>query len=230
MNIQKMVFSSFIVLSLTFCSDGKNAELKDQKDKESYSLGYRFGENMQFQGAQLNLDVYLSGVRDALDGKKSRMTPDEIRSTIAGLQQRLAAAQQKTQKEQAEKNLSVGAAFLAENQKKEGVRTLPSGLQYLVLAEGTGKTPKKGDNVTVHYRGTLINGTEFESAYGRPVAPTFQVEGLIPGWSEALLMMKEGAKWRLFIPPNLAYGEKGSPPVIPANSTLIFEVELISVQ
>jgi FKBP-type peptidyl-prolyl cis-trans isomerase FklB len=226
----KIIFVCFIILSGAFCSREKDVDLKDLKDKESYSLGYRFGENMKFQGAELNLDVYLSGIRDAIDGKASRMKPDEIRSTIAGLQQRLAAAQQTKQKEQAEKNLSEGTAFLAENQKKEGVRTLPSGLQYLVLAEGTGKTPKKGDNVAVHYRGTLINGTEFESSYGRPVAPTFQVEGLIPGWTEALLMMKEGAKWRLFIPPNLAYGEKGSPPVIPPNSTLIFEVELISVQ
>lgn len=219
----------FMVLSASFCLK-KKTELKDQKDKESYSLGYRFGENMKHQGADLNLDVYTSGVRDALEGNKSKMTSEEIRSTIAGFQQRLSAAQQKVQKDLAQKNLSDGAAFLAENGKKAGVTTLPSGLQYMILAEGSGKTPKQTDTVTVHYRGTLIDGSEFESSYGRGVPPTFKVEGLIRGWSEALQMMKEGSKWRLFIPPNLAYGEKGSPPVIPPNSTLIFEVELLSVQ
>jgi FKBP-type peptidyl-prolyl cis-trans isomerase FklB len=129
-----------------------------------------------------------------------------------------------------ETNKKAGDAFLFENKKKEGVVTLPSSLQYTVLAAGSGKTPQKTDSVTVHYRGTLIDGTEFDSSISRGQPATFKVDGVIAGWTEALQLMKPGAKWRLFIPPGLAYGERGSPPRIPPNSTLIFEVELISVK
>ena len=132
---------------------------------------------------------------------------------------------------QGEKNKQEGEAFLAENKKKEGVKTLPSGLQYKVITEGTGKSPKASDTVTVNYRGTLIDGTEFDSSYKRGQAASFQVNGVIKGWTEALQLMKEGAKWQLFVPSNLAYGEKGtgSGPIGP-NATLVFEVELISVK
>ncbi|MDH5385717.1 MAG: FKBP-type peptidyl-prolyl cis-trans isomerase, partial [Candidatus Aminicenantes bacterium] len=134
------------------------------------------------------------------------------------------------QKEQAEKNLAEGQSFLEENGKKEGVITLQSGLQYKVLSEGSGKSPQKGDAVTVHYRGTLLNGTEFDSSYSRGQPQSFRVDGVIAGWTEALQLMKEGAKWQLFIPSVLAYGERGVPQRIPPNSTLIFEIELISIQ
>jgi FKBP-type peptidyl-prolyl cis-trans isomerase FklB len=129
----------------------------------------------------------------------------------------------------AEKNLSEGKAFLEENKKKEGVKTLSSGLQYKVLAEGFGKTPKAADNVTVNYKGTLINGAEFDNSYKRGQPATFKVNGVIKGWTEALQLMNEGSKWQLFIPPELGYGDRGAGPV-PPNSTLIFEVELISVK
>ncbi len=138
------------------------------------------------------------------------------------------AAREKEFKEKADKNLAAGKAFLEENKKKEGVTALPSGLQYKVLKEGAGKTPKAADTVTAHYRGTLTDGTEFESSYKKEKPLTFKVDGVIKGWTEALLLMKEGSKWQIVIPPDLAYGERGSP-VIPPNSTLIFEVELISV-
>ena len=129
----------------------------------------------------------------------------------------------------AAKNLEDSKKFLAENQKKEGIKTLPSGLQYKVIAEGSGKMPKPTDDVTLHYRGTLIDGTEFDSSYQRGEPATFKVDGIIKGWTEALQLMKEGSKWQLFIPPELGYGNR-SMSRIPPNSTLIFEVELISVK
>jgi len=222
------------LLSIAFlfsvCHAQEKLELKDQKDKESYSLGYQFGQNLKFQGVDINLDVYTSGIRDALGGKEPKMSQEEIRATISELQKRITAARQKELKELAAKNLEESKKFLAENQKKEGIKTLPSGLQYKVLTEGTGKTPKETDNVTVNYKGSLIDGTEFDSSYKKGQSATFQVNGVIKGWTEALQLMKEGSKWQLFIPPELGYGERGAGPQILPNSTLIFEVELISVQ
>ncbi len=231
MSLKKTVLT-FVCLSLlvgTGCSK-KKLDLKDQKEKESYSLGFQFGKNMKFQETEIDFGVYMSGLRDALEGKGPRMTQEDMRSTINALQKRLAEAQQKFRKDQAEKNLAEGKAFLEENGKKEGVTTLPSGLQYKVLAEGSGRTPQKSDMVTVHYRGTLLNGTEFDSSHSRGQPQVFRVDGVIPGWTEALQLMKDGAKWQLFIPAELAYGERGIPQRIPPNSTLIFEIELISIQ
>jgi FKBP-type peptidyl-prolyl cis-trans isomerase FklB len=133
-------------------------------------------------------------------------------------------------RQKAAKSLEEGRSFLAENQKKEGIRALPSGLQYKVLSEGSGRSPQAADTVTVNYKGTLIDGTEFDSSYKRGQSATFKVSGVIQGWTQALQLMKEGSKWQLFIPPDLAYGERGAGRSIPPNSTLIFEVELISIQ
>jgi FKBP-type peptidyl-prolyl cis-trans isomerase FklB len=169
-------------------------------------------------------------VQDALLGKEPLMTPQEIRTTLVDLQKKVAAVQDQKRKVEEEKILAQGKTFLAENRKKEGVKTLPSGLQYRIVAEGSGKTPKSTDTVTVHYRGTLIDGTEFDNSYSRGKPATFGVGRVIAGWTEALQLMKEGARWQLFIPPDLAYGEKGAGSKIPPNSTLIFEVELISVE
>ena len=204
--------------------------LKDQKDKESYSLGYEFGQYLKSHGVDINLEVYTSGIKDALGDKESLMSKEEIGKTIKGLQQKVKAERQKELKEKAAKNLEEGKKFLAENLKKEGVKALPSGLQYKVLAEGSGKTPQASDTVTVNYKGTLIDGTEFDSSYKRGQPTTFKVKGVIKGWTEALQLMKEGSKWQLFVPPELAYGERGAGSTIPPSSTLIFEVELISVQ
>ena len=229
-----MKYVLITLLSIAFlfsvCHAQEKLELKDQKDKESYSLGYQFGQNLKFQGLDINLDVYTSGIRDALGGKEPKMSQEEIRATISELQKRVTAERQKELKEKGAKNLEESKKFLAENQKKEGIKTLPSGLQYKVLTEGSGKTPKETDNVTVNYKGTLIDGTEFDSSYKRGQPASFQVNGVIKGWAEALQLMKEGSNWQLFIPPELAYGERGAGPQIPPNSTLIFEVELLTVK
>jgi len=227
----KQVFTILIGvgLLLSICSAGEKLELKDQKDKESYSLGYQFGQSLKIQGVDVDLDVYTSGIRDALGGKEPLMNQEEIRATIAELQKKAMATRQKEMKEKAEKNLAASKVFLEENKKKEGIKTFPSGLQYKVLMEGSGKTPKATNDVTVNYRGTFIDGTEFDSTYKRGKPGTFQVDRVIRGWTEALQLMKEGSKWQLFIPPELGYGDRGGGPV-PPNSTLIFEVELISVK
>ena len=156
------------------------------------------------------------------------MTQEEMRRTLVEMKRKIMAAQQEMRKKTGEKDLAEGKAFLAENAKKEGVVTLPSGLQYKVLKGGEGVSPGAADNVTVHYRGTLIDGTEFDSSYGRGNPATFRVNAVIPGWTEALQKMKAGAMWQLFIPSNLGYGERSSGR-IPPNNVLIFEVELISV-
>jgi len=205
-------------------------ELKGQKDKESYSLGFQFGQSLKNQGVDISLDIYASGIKDALAGKEPQMSQEEIRATIMELQKRVAGARQKDLMEKSAKNLEEGKKFLAENQKKEGVKTLPSGLQYKILTEGIGKIPKAEDTVTVNYKGTLTDGTEFDSSYKRGQPATLPVNGVIKGWTEALQLMKEGSKWQLFIPPELAYGERGASSTIPPNSALIFEVELISVK
>jgi FKBP-type peptidyl-prolyl cis-trans isomerase FklB len=218
-----------IVFLFSVAHAGDKPDLKDLKDKESYSLGYQFGQSLKAQGVDIDLDIYAAGIRDSLGGKEPRMSQEEIRATVANLRQRVAAVQQKALKEQADKNYKEGEDFLIDNARKEGVKSLPSGLQYKVLRPGSGRAPQAADTVTVHYRGTLIDGSEFDSSIARGQPQTFKVNGVIPGWTEALQLMKEGDKWQIFIPANLAYGEKGAPPRIPPNSTLIFEVELISV-
>ena len=223
------ILSLGLLFTYTFCFAAEKLELKEQKDKESYSLGYQFGQSLRAQGLDMNLEAYASGIKDALGGKNPLLTREEMQKTVSELQQRMAAARRTELKEKAEKNLAEGKAFLEENKKKEGVTTLPSGLQYKILAEGSGKTPKASDQVTVNYKGTLINGTEFDNSYKRGTPATFQLNKVIKGWTEALQMMKGGSKWQIFIPPELGYGDRGAGPV-PPNSTLIFEVELISVQ
>jgi FKBP-type peptidyl-prolyl cis-trans isomerase FklB len=224
------IFLSLLGVFLLFsvgAADEKQ-KLNDRKDKESYSLGYQFGQSLKYQGLEINLDVYTAGIRDALGGKDSLMSQEEIRSTVGEVQKRFVAARQKELKEMAEKNLADSKTFMEENKKKDGVKTLPSGLQYKILVEGTGRIPKETDTVTVHYRGTLIGDKEIDNSYSRGKPQVLQVDKVVPGWTEALRMMKEGSKWQLFIPPELGYGEQGVGP-IPPNSTLIFELELISI-
>jgi FKBP-type peptidyl-prolyl cis-trans isomerase FklB len=222
------------VLSITLlsgvCRAGDKLDMTDEKVRLSYSVGYQVGGDFLRQGTDINPELLLKGVQDALLGKEPLMTPQEMRTTLVDLQKKVAAVQNQKSNVAAEKNLAEGKTFLAENRKKEGIKTLPSGLQYRIVAQGSGKTPKSTDTVTVHYRGTLIDGTEFDSSYSRGKPATFGVGRVIAGWTEALQLMKEGARWQLFIPPDLAYGEKGAGSKIPPNSTLIFEVELISVE
>jgi len=209
----------------------ENLTLKDPKDRISYSYGVDTGTKMKNISVGVDLDLFIKGVKDGLSGKKPLMTDQEIRDTLMVIQKEIAAKSEEEKKALGQRNKEEGEAFLAENKKKEGVITLPSGLQYKVLKEGTGKTPTDTDWVRVYFRGTLTDGTVFEDTYksfGQPVA--LAVKGMFPGWAEALKLMKEGAKWQLFIPSDLALGERGGGTLIGPNATLIIEVELVSVQ
>ena len=197
--------------------------LTTTKDKLSYSAGYDMGLKIKDSGIDLDADLVAQAVRDVLKGAKTLMTHQEVADTIMAY--RIAK-----RNELAEKNQLDGKAFLEENRKKEGVVVLPSGLQYKVLKDGTGKSPKATDTVTVHYRGTLTSGDEFDSSYTRKQPMTFPLNQVIKGWTEGLQLMKEGAKWQFVIPGDLAYGERGMPgsPIGP-HAVLVFEVELIAV-
>lgn len=204
--------------------------LKTQKDKVSYIIGIDIGNNFKKQGIEIDPDIMIRGLKDSLNKNKLLLTEKEISEIMTAFRQEFTAKQAEASKLQSDKNKKEGEAFLAENKNKEGVKTLPSGLQYKVLTEGSGKSPSATDTVNVNYRGTLIDGTEFDSSYKRGQAASFPVNGVIPGWVEALQLMKEGAKWQLFIPSNLAYGDKGTGGTIAPNATLIFEVELLSIK
>jgi len=187
-------------------------------DKVLYSLGYELGKDLERQKLELSREPLLKGVEDALSGSRPLVKASERRAALKEIKQ-----------QRAEANLEASLAFLAANAKKEGVETLPSGLQYKELKPGEGKTPTPTSKVTVNYRGTLIDGTEFDSSYGRGKPSTFLVRRVIKGWREGLQLMKEGAKWELYIPPDLAYGTQSPRNRIPPNSALIYEVELLSV-
>lgn len=203
--------------------------LKTQKDRLSYSLGADLGNSLKKQNFEIDPDIFARGLKDSLSGEKLLLTETEIREILMNLQKELMAKQQESLKALAERNKSEGEKFLSENRKKEGVKTLPSGLQYKVIKKRSGKTPKETDMVTVNYRGTLIDGTEFDSSYKRGQPSSFPVRGVIKGWTEALKLMKEGSQWQIVVPSNLAYGESGAGNVIGPNATLIFEIELISI-
>lgn len=219
-------------------ADTKSPELKDQKDKVSYSIGMDIGRNIKRQNLELNVEALSAGIRDAIGGGKTALTDEESREVMNAYRTEMQAKQQSQAKEQGEKNKKEGEVFLAENAKKEGVKThqvkLPNGtnavLQYKVMTPGAGAKPSTNDTVITHYRGTLIDGTEFDSSYKRGEPATFPVTGVIKGWTEALLMMPVGSKWQLFIPSELAYGERGAGRNIGPNATLVFDIELIGIQ
>jgi FKBP-type peptidyl-prolyl cis-trans isomerase FklB len=225
-----MKVKMIVILGILFLVSQVNAQekltLKNQKEKVSYIIGMDIGRNLKKQSVDVDPNILAKGMKDALSGEKPLLTEQEIQETMLAFQKEMMVKQAEIGK----KNKAEGEAFLSENKKKEGVKTLPSGLQYKVIKAGTGKIPKLTDTVTAHYRGTLINGTEFDSSYKRGQPANFQVSGVIRGWTEALQLMQEGSKWQLFIPSNLAYGEKGAGNVIGPNEMLIFEIELISIQ
>ncbi len=204
--------------------------LTSQKDKASYVLGSDVGNTLKRQGIEVDLEIFIRGIRDSVQGAKPLLSEEETKQVVAAFRQEMLAKQAEERKKLGVKNKKDGEAFLAENKNKEGVKTLPSGLQYKVISEGSGKMPKASDTVTVNYRGNLVDGTEFDSSYKRGQPATFPVTAVIPGWTEALQLMKEGSKWELYIPSGLAYGEKGAGNVIGPDATLIFQVELISVE
>ena len=205
-------------------------EVKSDKEVFSYSLGMNLGGNLKRESVEVDTELLVRGFKDSYGGGKTILTEEEARKSIMDFQKAQMAKKAETMKKLSEKNKADGEKFLAENAKKEGVKSLPSGLQFKEITPGKGKTPKATDTVTTQYKGTLIDGTEFDSSYKRGEPATFPVSGVIAGWTEALQLMKEGAKWQLFIPPNLAYGERGAGSDIGPNATLIFEVELISVK
>ncbi|MGV3504885.1 MAG: FKBP-type peptidyl-prolyl cis-trans isomerase N-terminal domain-containing protein [Adhaeribacter sp.] len=199
------------------------------KEKISYIIGRDMAANFKKQGLEVDPEIFLQGFKEALSGTESKLKPEEVQAAMMALQQEMQTRQAANQGQAAEANKKEGEAFLAENKNREGVVTLPSGLQYQVLQEGSGATPGPTDRVTTHYHGTLIDGTVFDSSYERGQPATFPVNGVISGWTEALQQMREGAKWRLFLPSNLAYGAQGAGEDIGPHATLIFDVELISV-
>ena len=223
-------FAALFVMLLATGSWAQDAPaLEDEKSKVSYSIGVNIGSSLKRQGAEVDLDLLARGIKDALGNGPIALSEQEIRDILTAYQQKLQAAREDLRKRIAEENTKKAEEFLAENKSKPGVVTTESGLQYRILAEGSGPTPGSNDTVTVHYRGTLLDGTEFDSSYKRNQPWTAPLSRCIKGWSEALRKMKCGAKWQLFIPPALAYGN--SPPIgsaIPPGALLIFEVELIT--
>jgi FKBP-type peptidyl-prolyl cis-trans isomerase FklB len=200
----------------------EKVELKTDQEKNGYSVGYDIGRSLQRQLTDVDAESMARGLKDAMGGVAPALPDQEI-------QQRFATVRQESAKKIVEKNKKDGEAFLAKNKGEKGVKTTASGLQYKVITAGKGKQPTAEDTVTVNYRGTLIDGTEFDSSYKRNQPATFPVKGVIAGWTEALPLMKEGSKWMLYIPANLAYGERGAGNMIGPNSTLVFEVELLSI-
>jgi FKBP-type peptidyl-prolyl cis-trans isomerase len=205
--------------------------LTTQKQKASYALGMKIGSDLKRQGVAASVDAAITarGLKDALAGSKLLLTDDQEKSALMQLQTDVRTAQEAKAKETSGPARKAGEAFLAENKSKEGVVALPSGLQYKILTAGTGPKPTANDTVTCNYRGTLLNGKEFDSSYKRGQPASFPVSGVIKGWTEALQLMPVGSKWQLFIPADLAYGDRGAGGDIGPGETLIFEVELISI-
>jgi FKBP-type peptidyl-prolyl cis-trans isomerase FklB len=203
-------------------------DLTNPKQKASYAIGLNIGTTLKRQELDVDTKALTAGITDGGGGGPA-LTEDEQKAVLMDLQKSVMARAEEKQNAAAETNLKAGEAFLAANAKKEGVKTTASGLQYKVINSGTGLSPKLTDVVKVHYHGTLIDGTVFDSSVRRNQPATFPVNGVIPGWTEALQLMKVGDKWKLFIPAKLAYGEQG-PPSIGPNTTLIFEVELLGIE
>jgi len=201
--------------------------LESQKQKASYGVGMNVGKSFRSDLIDLDIEAFMNGFKDALAGKESAIATADLEKAMADLR----ADVSKKSEERAAANKKAGDEFLAKNKAdNKNVKVTESGLQYIIEKEGTGATPKATDSVKVHYRGTLIDGTEFDSSYKRGEPAVFPVGGVIKGWGEALQLMKVGSKWKVFIPPAIAYGEQGQPPIIPPASVLIFEIELLDIE
>ncbi|WP_321533082.1 FKBP-type peptidyl-prolyl cis-trans isomerase [uncultured Desulfuromonas sp.] len=210
-------------------TESKEVSVETLQQRVSYSVGLDVARNFKENEFELDTDLILQGIKDAQSGAQPRMSEEQIASTMEEFQQHMMEQYQQRMAKQSTENATKEADFLAENSKKEGVVTLESGLQYKVVEAGSGASPTAEDTVRVDYRGTLLDGTEFDSSYKRGEPAEFQVNRVIPGWTEALQLMKEGATWELYIPAKLAYGERGMGQVIAPNSMLIFEVKFHSI-
>jgi FKBP-type peptidyl-prolyl cis-trans isomerase FklB len=228
----KFIVAAAIGVVFIGCQSNKQDEVqfKSRKDSVSYAIGLDIGRNLKRQAIELDLDVLAHGMKDMYTGGKTSLTDSESQSVTAEYRKQRMARHVQELKALGEKNQKAGEAYLAENKIRDSVIALPSGLQYKILKMGSGRKPKAGQTVTVNFRGSLLDGTEFENSYSSGEPVTYSVNGVIKGWTEALEMMPVGSKWTLYIPPGLAYGERGSGQVIPPNATLIFELELLQVK
>ncbi len=221
-------------LIASFSSSSADNTLKTHKDKTSYSIGLQMGSQMKQFADSVDIDKVIMGLKDGHAGKKPQLSVKEIQGLLTTFKQEVQAKrlakQQDGTKVDADKNEKEGRKFLSENKNKEGVKTLPSGLQYKVLTRGDGATPKATDTVVTHYRGTLIDGRVFDSSHKRGQPASFPVNGVIKGWTEALQKMKVGGTWQLFIPSELAYGSRGAGAMIGPNAVLIFEIQLLEIK
>jgi FKBP-type peptidyl-prolyl cis-trans isomerase FklB len=220
-----------VIVALPAMAMAQDAQaLKTEKDKLSYAMGMDLGGQLKSRSVEIDPAVFVEGLKAALSGSKTLLTDDEAKIIISDLQKAMVVKQAAAAKVVGEKNKAEGDAFLAANKAKDGVVTLPSGLQYKVLTTGTGPKPTAEQTVVCQYRGTLIDGKEFDSSYKRGQPATFPVKGVIKGWTEVLQLMPVGSKWQVFIPSSLAYGERGASADIGPNATLIFEIELVAVK
>jgi FKBP-type peptidyl-prolyl cis-trans isomerase FklB len=218
------------LVALGACQGQSGApSLNTEDQKASYGIGLQMGEQLQAAESRLDLNAYMAGIRDGMAGREPAVPEAEIESALMALGEAIQEEELRRYTEDADRNAQEGAAFLAENETKEGVRVTENGLQYEVLREGDGDAPDADDRVSVHYRGTLIDGTQFDSSYDRGDPAVFGVGGVIAGFAEALQLMTVGSHYRVFIPSELAYGPQGSGGAIGPNATLIFEIELLEI-
>jgi FKBP-type peptidyl-prolyl cis-trans isomerase len=218
----------FFTQNPAFSAEGDIKELTTENDKISYALGFNIGNNIQ-ENYSLNLEAFFQGIKDSKGGS-NMLSDEQMQESLMAFQQQMQQKQKEAMEIKAEQNKAAGKTFLEANKTKEGVKTLASGLQYKVIKKGDGAFPKNSDTVSCHYRGYTIDGKEFDSSYKRGKPASFQLDAVIKGWSQALLLMKTGSKWMLYIPEDLAYGERGAGEAIEPGSTLIFEVELLNIQ
>ncbi len=220
-----LLFLSIFVVSVVYAEDKFNT----QQEKIGYAIGMNIATNMMQQKVDVDADQLAAGLKAVLKGEKTIISQEEMGQILTAYQQEMQMKQMAEMAAAAAKNEKLAQEYLEKNGKQEGVVTLASGLQYRIIKAGEGATPKVDSKVQVHYSGTLLDGTEFDSSYKRGEPASFPVNGVIPGWTEALQLMKEGAKWQLVIPSELAYAERGAPPMIPPNATLVFDVELLKI-
>ncbi len=226
--VLQVALSSALVMGIT--GQALAADIKSTKQKTSYAIGVNMSNNLKTLSSEIEVDALLEGLSTGLKGSKLKMTDEEMKSTLMAFQKKITEKRTAAKTKAKSANVEAGKKFLDENKKKKGVITTKSGLQYKIIKSAkSGKSPKATETVTTHYRGTLIDGTEFDSSYARKKPTSFPVNGVIKGWTEALQLMKPGDKWKLFIPADLAYGDRGAGPKIGPGATLIFDIELIKI-
>lgn len=219
-----------LALTVTACGQGDKSELKTDTEKFSYAIGMDIGKSLKRLETEIDVGALRQGAQDVLDDKETLLTQEQVVEVMTSFSQKIQKEQEEKQKAAAGKNVEESKKFFEENGKKDGIKTTKSGLQYQVITEGKGDKPKATDRVSVHYKGTLLDGSTFDSSYERGEPATFPLNAVIPGWTEGLQLMTVGSKYKLFVPPELGYGERGAGPKIGPNAALVFEVELLKVE